>query len=167
MTRYTSLVFISLAAALTIVVSPTSLGPSHAWSAPASGGKSKKSSSDLSEVLSAYEQVRALLAADKMDGLAAAARGLASAARKARQTDIEKAALPLAKAKDLASARKAFGKLSRPLVALVQADPALKKRLHVFECPMVTAGENQWIQPTAEIQNPYMGKSMPTCGTKK
>jgi len=32
---------------------------------------------------------------------------------------------------------------------------------------MVTADENQWIQPSATIQNPYMGKSMPTCGTRK
>ncbi len=136
----------------------------HASSPPTA---KPRSSTDVSDVLSAYERIRALLAFDKIDGLAPAARRLAGAARKAHLTEIAKAALPLEKATDLGAARKAFGKLSRPVVALVQADPALKKRLHVFECPMVTAGENQWVQPTATIENPYMGQRMPTCGTRK
>jgi hypothetical protein len=167
MTRHASLASITFVAMLIGFAIPRTTSPKHAWSAPGSGDTSARSSRDIAAVMAAYEQVRSLLASDKIEGVATAARGLAGAARKARLEDIARFSLELAKAKDLGAARKAFGKLSRPMVALVQADPALKKRFHVFECPMVTAGENQWVQPTPTIQNPYMGKSMPTCGTKK
>lgn len=167
MTRHLSLTSISLVAVVIGFAIPRWTTPRHAWSAPGSGATSARSSSDVAAVLTAYEQVRSLLASDKIKGVATAARTLTGAARKARLDDIARFSLELARAKDLGAARKSFGKLSRLVVALVQADPALKKRLHVFECPMVTAGENQWVQPVATIQNPYMGKSMATCGTKK
>lgn len=164
MSRYASLVSICLVAAFAWF---SSLGSAVRAEPPSPPTAKQRKSSDLSDLLSAYEQARALLAGDKLDGLAATARRLAGAARKASLAEIARAALPLEKARDLAAARKAFGKLSRSVVALVQADPALKKRLHVFECPMVSAGENQWVQRSAKIENPYMGQRMPACGTKK
>jgi hypothetical protein len=123
-----------------------------------------KAKPEVAAVLAAYERARAQLAADKTAGLAAAARDMATAARKGKLDAIAKAAPALEKAKDLAAARKAFGALSRPVVALVESDASLKKRLRVFECPMADAGANQWVQPGAEPANPYMGAKMLTCG---
>jgi threonine/homoserine/homoserine lactone efflux protein len=36
---------------------------------------------------------------------------------------------------------------------------------HVFECPMAK-GYKRWVQPTDELENPYMGQEMLTCGSE-
>jgi len=64
---------------------------------------------------------------------------------------------------DLPAVRRAFGGLSQPLVALLGDDPSLANGRHVFECPMAE-GYGRWVQPSAELSNPYMGSAMPTCG---
>jgi len=50
------------------------------------------------------------------------------------------------------------------MVALMVAEPSLSRGRHVFECPMAN-GYRKWIQPGANISNPYMGTRMPTCGS--
>ena len=60
--------------------------------------------------------------------------------------------------------RKAFGEVSRPLVALLSASPQLRAGRHVFTCPMAQ-GYKKWIQTSDQISNPYMGTSMPMCGS--
>src|SRR5690606_34551525 len=55
--------------------------------------------------------------------------------------------------------------LSRHLVNLVAADPRLREGLHAFECPMVE-GDGVWLQPSPELQNPYMGPRMLVCGSE-
>jgi hypothetical protein len=95
MTRYPSLASVSLVAMLTMVASPSLTNRSHAWSAPTAGAKFPPSNSDVADVLSAYERVRALLASDKIEGVSTAARRLESAARKGRLAEIAKAAMPL------------------------------------------------------------------------
>ncbi len=131
--------------------------------------------SDLDPVLAAYERARALLASDQTEGLAAVAADLRKAAttaavavpgHKAHLQAVATAAPALASSADLAAARKAFGEISRPLVALVQADAGLAKRLHIFNCSMAD-GYGDWVQPSASIENPYMGKKMLACGTEK
>lgn len=121
-------------------------------------------------LLDAYEHARLILAADELDGLpnvamqiekaAKAALGLGAKARSNLQAT-DDAAMALVSAVDLASARKAFGEVSRHVVALVAADPALTSRLRVFECPTVD-GYNRWVQPEGPTANPYMGGS--SCG---
>jgi hypothetical protein len=124
-------------------------------------------------VLAGYEQARALLAADKLEGVAHAARDIETTARAAASgasdanrthlTSIAGAAGRMAKAEDLAAARASFGEVSRPLVQLLAANPDLAKGRHVFECPMAK-GYSKWVQPTAKLENPYMGQEMLTCG---
>jgi hypothetical protein len=128
MTRYPSLASVSLVAMLTMVASPSLTNRSHAWSAPTAGAKFPPSNSDVADVLSAYERVRALLASDKIEGVSTAARRLESAARKGRLAEIAKAAMPLVKAKDLVAARSAFGKLSRRPRRVNLVDEALASR---------------------------------------
>ena len=130
------------------------------------------SGSQVDAILGAYERARALLAADKLDGIAIAAADIEKAARAASDLpsahaphvqQIGGAARDLGRAADLPSARRAFGELSRGVVAVVQSDPALERRLHIFECPMA-GSYGGWVQPSAQIENPYMGPSMLECG---
>jgi hypothetical protein len=127
--------------------------------------------------LAEYESIRAALAKDSVAGIAASAQKVADAATKAGQhaeakqrphlEGVATAAKALEeKAKgDIAEVRKQFGQLSQHLVGLISADPSLGKGLHVFECPMAE-GYKKWIQPSAKIENPYMGKKMPQCGSE-
>ena len=129
------------------------------------------------QALDAAERVRAELAADRLDGVAAPAREAMLALRAARgalsdpgaelaerAAKANVAAEQLAAAKDLDEARRAFGELSRFLVALAAAEPRVQQGWHVFRCPMAK-GYQKWLQRSPKLQNPYMGQSMPTCGS--
>lgn len=147
---------------------PAATGESTA--APAVEGAS------VDAVLGAYESIRALLARDETAGVAEKAGSLETAARGAagrssghvgaRLVALANAAGTLkGKAESLGEARKAFGEVSKQVVALISADPALQKGRHVFECPMAK-GYKKWVQTKGEIENPYMGKEMLECGSE-
>lgn len=68
---------------------------------------------------------------------------------------------------NIAHQRKHFEMLSQDIYDLVKTfgDGQV---LYSFNCPMYNEGKGaSWISETKEIINPYMGKSMPTCGTLK
>lgn len=132
----------------------------------------------LGNALTAYEEVRAALAADRLEPVAPAARVAAEQIRAAAGAlagspapiiDCVKQAADnagaLAKAGSLEEARARFGELSRFLVALASADPRLQVGWHLFRCPMAK-GFNVWLQRPPAIENPYMGQSMATCGSE-
>ena len=120
-------------------------------------------------VLAAYERARASLASDDLTGVPDAARELESSAKASASgpndhfAAIAEAAPKLAVAADLKAARATFGEISQHLVALLATDKALATGQHVFECPMA-AGYKKWVQPSEDLENPYMGKRMLTCG---
>ena len=132
----------------------------------------------LREVFAAYEQIRAELAQDRVKTVPDYARAIEQALTAASE---HKGPMPERVHEALASARKAaaalhgagnakdarphFAELSRHLVALASSDPRLGEGLHIFECPM-TEGYGKWFQPAEKLENPYMGQSMPACGTK-
>lgn len=129
--------------------------------------------------LEAYERARATLAKDRLDGLAthgrdlgetlrAAAAGMTNAPKEISDSleQAAKAADQLAAAATLDDARAHFGDLSRYIVALVMAEPRLQSGWHHFECSMAK-GFGGWIQRSPEIDNPYMGPKMATCGTRE
>jgi Cu(I)/Ag(I) efflux system membrane fusion protein len=128
-------------------------------------------------VLKDYEAIRLVLVKDSVEGIAVHAQQVADTASKAaRGADsktrphLEKIAEASRSLKekatgDIAATRKAFGELSRHLVALLAADPALQKGLHIFECPMAE-GYKKWVQPNAKLENPYMGQKMLQCGAE-
>lgn len=142
---------------------------------PAATGASADARKTLDVALGAYEKARALLASDKTDGLADAAASVEKAAKEAATKAsaelrphleaMAKAAADLkAQAGDLEGARKAFGELSRPTVALIAAEPELAKGRHVFECGMAK-GYQKWVQTNQTVENPYMGTKMLACGS--
>jgi Cu(I)/Ag(I) efflux system membrane fusion protein len=127
---------------------------------------------DLDGLFAEYEQIHAALVRDDASQVAAAAtrihtqaQAIHSPALSARMAEVASAAQALSQAdtSDLPAVRRAFGALSQPLVALLDENSELAANRHVFECPMAE-GYGRWIQPSAELQNPYMGTAMPTCG---
>lgn len=125
----------------------------------------------------AYEESRSLLAAQSVDGLAERSTRLADGLATARQ-ELPRGASPdaarcldeaaaaadsMGRAGDLEAARAAFSEVSRYLILLAAADPRLAEDRYVFECPMVETFP-RWIQTSAEIENPFMGRMMSACG---
>ena len=100
--------------------------------------------------LTSYVKVHDALAADDL----AAAKGAAGALKDNAD------AQALAGAADLKTARAAFERLT------AKAEPLAKGQsgYHVFYCPMV---KKDWVQASAQVANPYEGKSMLTCGVEK
>ena len=63
--------------------------------------------------------------------------------------------------------REHFEMLNKDIYQLVKTFGAGQK-LYYDRCPMYNDGKGAyWISETKEINNPYLGKSMPTCGTVK
>lgn len=131
----------------------------------------------IQEAFEAYERARALLAADALEGLDGYARAAGDALRGATQAlgdappevratldAAGEAADRLSHATSLTDARRRFGELSEPLVRVVEMDPRLEGGWHVFRCPMAE-GFQKWFQHPSDIQNPYMGPQMLTCGS--
>jgi hypothetical protein len=120
----------------------------------------------LTQALDSYESIRAKLAADE-GALKDAATKLAGAAKEAKQDALAAAADALATmpADDLGALRKQFGEVSKELVTIVAADPALQKGHFVFKCPMAK-GYQKWVQREDKLANPYMGTKMLGCGSK-
>ena len=136
--------------------------------AVAAQAPAKPSTDSLRAVVKTYLDVQALLVQDKFDDLKGPAGTLASqaAALGTGGADLAKAASALSAARDIKSARDAFGKLSDTLIQKVQADGTadLVSDLKVGYCPMVN---KSWLQREELARNPYYGTAMATCGSVK
>lgn len=139
------------------------------------GGLSDRVAQELDKAFKAYEEMRALLAQDRMDSLKEHASALSFAMQTSAKHSSEaqlrrvleeaaRTADSLGETKDLQAARVAFGEVSRFLVFLAGSNPKLSEGRYVFECVM-TQTFNKWIQTTSQIENPFMGQAMPSCGT--
>jgi hypothetical protein len=77
-----------------------------------------------------------------------------------------------APAADLTSARRGFLPLSQSVADFARKVRGHFPKLKIFRCPMSDqvgggAPENaKWIQFSAELRNPYMGREMLSCGTE-
>lgn len=124
-----------------------------------------------------YEQLRAQLAADELSGAAEVGPALANTVREALTRDPEvperlsnalkgaaDAADQLAQTKEVEKARTLFGEVSEGLVMAALEDPRLADGWSLFECPMAN-GYKRWLQPEAQMANPYMGTRMLKCGS--
>ncbi len=122
----------------------------------------------VKSVLDHYLKIQTELAKDSVKGVDEHAGAIAKAVQgdemKMLSPDVAKQAQTLAKAKDLKAAREAFKPLSASLVKYLADNKAGKGVYHEAHCPMVKAS---WLQTEKTVVNPYMGKSMLTCGTLK
>jgi hypothetical protein len=129
----------------------------------------------LGVVFGEYEAMRVALAADtlaplpaSMTKLSAASEALtASSAPAASALSTATAALSTslsASPPKIADVRVAYGEVSKALVDVIAKDPALQAGRFLFECPMAK-GYQRWFQLKPEMENPYMGTRMLTCGS--
>ncbi|MCR9166548.1 MAG: hypothetical protein ACE37F_01450 [Nannocystaceae bacterium] len=127
---------------------------------------SKATQVSLAPAVDAYETVRVALAQDDLAAATAGAAALRDAAKAASLDALASAAEGLAAASpdDADAVRKAFGAASQTLIGALAKEPKLRDTLHVFECPMAK-GYGKWVQRAEKLENPYMGKSMPSCGS--
>lgn len=130
------------------------------------------------QLLASYENVRARLANDDVTGLGDDLQKLETAATQAASAATSAAAAQAAlrsiagAAKTLRDVnksnadevRRTFGELSRHLVALLVLAPRLQSGRFVFQCPMAQ-GYQKWVQTKSQVNNPYMGTRMLTCGS--
>jgi len=134
------------------------------------------SAAAINGVMGPYETCRALLAADKTEGVGECAAGIqkaatagtatAPASAKPHLTATATAAGKLASsAGDLDAARLAFGDVSKAVIALLTSNPEVAAKYHVFECPMAK-GFKRWAQADTDHANPYMGTAMSSCGSE-
>ncbi len=166
------------AAAETPNTAPTDTAPTD--TAPTDTAPTEKPAANASfakGMMDSYEVCRALLAGDSTEGIANCANEIVTASKashgaapEAAHTHIatlETAALALAAAPadDIAATRLAFGAVSESVVAMLMSAPDAAKDYHLFECPMAK-GYKRWAQPGAELQNPYMGAKMLSCGSE-
>lgn len=113
-----------------------------------------------SELLSAYVKVADALADDDLTAAKTAAGALSDHAGMAGEKQIDDQASVVAKAASLSAAREQFKKLSlsiEPIAAGVEG-------YTVMTCAMAKA---DWVQASGDVKNPYLGKSMQSCGEPK
>ncbi len=131
-------------------------------------------SARVERVLGDYEALRAVLAGDRLDEVAAIATRFETDGRAASvdapvgvRAHLDAAVLAAGRLKGAGSAddqRRIFGDISRAVVSLLSEQSALAKGRYVFQCPMAQ-GYQKWVQTTDGIENPYMGGRMLRCGS--
>ncbi len=118
----------------------------------------------VKSVFDHYLKIESALANDSIEGVAANAPAIASAVRsdsmKMPSPEMAAQADALAKAKDLATARAVFKRLSKSLIQYL-ADHEISGAYVEVYCPMAKAS---WLQKGGKIDNPYLGASMRSCG---
>ena len=105
-----------------------------------------------------------MLNRDSFEGMQLNAKALAAQARKpgAATFEMSSAADAIEHARDLKAGRTAFAVLTTAMLNTMKASKqGLPPGVKLAYCPML---DKYWLQRGDEIQNPYYGKTMPTCG---
>jgi protein SCO1/2 len=119
---------------------------------------------DLVGIVDAYIQIQRALHADTIGRIHDLARPIETEAAKlgAVGEAIRRAADTFEQARDLTSARDAFGTLSDSIISYIKTSGAsLGDGVSVAFCPMA---QKHWLQKGTTVQNPFYGKSMSDCG---
>lgn len=116
-----------------------------------------------------YFKIQKALSEDSLENVAVSAGAIAEIIRKDTSSgfpvQIIGHAQMLAKAKDVAAARTPFKALSGYLIQYAKGSNAVAGTYHEVHCPMANVN---WLQNDDKtVRNPFLGKSMPQCGTFK
>jgi hypothetical protein len=119
-------------------------------------------------VLQNYAGIHQALAGDSLKGVTEKAAAISKDVRtdneKHLPASLAEHADKLAKDADLKTAREDFKNLSSDLITYLAKNKINGSGYHENFCPMVKAS---WLQKDKKINNPYLGKSMSTCGELK
>lgn len=111
-------------------------------------------------VLDAYLKVSQALAADDLDSAKRAATDLTTKAKAGGNEALANHASESAKSDSLEKAREHFKMASSEASKLAEGQSGY----YLMTCPMAKA---DWVQSNPKVSNPYLGKSMPNCGSVK
>jgi Cu(I)/Ag(I) efflux system membrane fusion protein len=131
------------------------------------GAGSLEASDAMKAIVGSYLEIHAQLMADKIDGIKTSAGALASRAEGMGPSGaaMVKAAKAVGASADIKAARDAFGPLSDAVVAAAKAEGYKDLGdVKLAYCPMV---QKSWLQKGDQIQNPYYGQAMSSCGEFK
>jgi membrane fusion protein, copper/silver efflux system len=130
-------------------------------------------------VLAAYDRIHESLVKDQIDGVAAQAVSLRTSIRQLISSTPElikeegyrntlaklRRSAESFDARNLEDARAQFGFFSADLIAFLKVYPALADHpIYTINCPMWKESPAQWVQTTAQVKNPFLGKQMLDCG---
>lgn len=152
---------------------------------PAMTGKTPSQSSNSSfndavkPVLDSYKKIHALLAGNNFSQIPAEAEtlqkdvhGLANIDPPSKSGRYKELLIKLDGSadqfspKDIEQARVEFGQLSADLISLLREFmPQLDDPLYTIKCPMWNKSPAVWVQDSTDVQNPFLGAEMLTCGT--
>lgn len=120
--------------------------------------------SPLKAVVASYLDIQTRLAADKLDGVDAAAAIIVreAGAMGSDGTAIVEAAKAVEAAADLRATRAAFAGLSEAVITAAKA--AGWKDLGEVKLAYCSMVGSPWLQKEQEVRNPYFGSSMLACG---
>ena len=115
-----------------------------------------------------YLKIQSSLVMDSIKGVSDEAGAIAKAVKgdsmKMLPADVGSQAEALVKATDLSSAREAFKPLSKSLIQYLADNKVHSDSFTEVYCSMADAS---WLQSETEVHNPYLGKTMPSCGEIK
>ncbi len=121
----------------------------------------------VKSVYAHYLKIQGDLANDSFQGVSAEAAAIAKAVQgdsmKMLPATVATEAEALAQAKDLNTARAAFRPLSDSLIKYLADHQAKDAYVEVY-CSMARAS---WLQADKNVNNPYFGRAMATCGEIK
>lgn len=119
-------------------------------------------------VLQDYQKIQEALASDTLKPVATFAQSISRSVRNDRDKRLPNSladqADKLSKDKDLKSAREDFKALSSTLIAYLEKENIKGTGYQQNFCPMAKAS---WLEKGKDMNNPYLGKSMPGCGEAK
>lgn len=138
----------------------------------------------IKAIIAGYLQMKNALANDNANDAAAAGKSIVELLNKVNQStlsadqmkayadlhdDIKENAEHIGSNADkIKHQREHFMMLSSDISDLIKAFGNNGQTLYKDFCPMANNGKGAiWISETKDIKNPYLGKSMPTCGTIK
>lgn len=144
-------------------------GGGHAGHFPAPAPSVPDSQSAFEKIVDQYYRIHDALANDKTEGVDKAAQKITKLASEAQReslsTNPDFGAISQAAArlpgKNLEQAREQFYELSKPIIAELKRNPAIRKSAFAYKCSMAN---KTWVQGKKEVRNPYYGKSMEKCG---
>ncbi len=120
------------------------------------------------DLVGQYLEIQTLLADDKVDDLPKLAASVIAAAEPLQsEPGVDQITIGAgrAAAKDIATARAGFEKMSMGLITYLKSHPELQNGREVAFCPMAFNNKGAyWVQAKGELINPYHGKMMLHCG---
>ena len=130
----------------------------------------------MSELIDSYMIVHSALVSESASGAAEEAASMADIITRIKASDpdgilkditdpAEKSLKGLLSG-DLRKARDSFKILNKSMIMFTKGpgrEQAISSGIKIFYCPME---DEHWIQQSADIQNPYMGKDMLICGVE-